>query len=73
MKSIQHALNTRIFIRTTVKYIRKKIEKRLETDQFDDEQTNQNNEKKLFNEKFNAEIQLNRRSLSESNNDNDDI
>jgi hypothetical protein len=37
MKSIQHALNTRIFIRTTVKYIRKKIEKRLETDQFDDE------------------------------------
>jgi DNA-nicking Smr family endonuclease len=72
MKTIQHTLDTRILIRTAVKYVRKKVRKRLEIDQFDDESTNQSN-KKLSHEKFNAENQLNRESFSESDNDNDDV
>ncbi len=70
MRTIQHTLDTRIFIRTAVKYVREKIRKRLEIDQFDDESTYH---KKSFNEKFNAENQLNRKSFSESDNDNDDV
>jgi hypothetical protein len=56
MKTIQHTLDTRIYIRTAVKYVREKIRKRLEINQFDDESINQ---KEYFNEKFNAESQLN--------------
>jgi ethanolamine utilization protein EutQ (cupin superfamily) len=67
MKTIHHTLDTRILIKTTVKYVREKIRKRLEIDQFDDESINQNN-KKSFNEKFNAENQFNRESFSESDN-----
>ncbi len=70
MKTIQHTFNTRVFIRTAVKYVRKKVRKRLEIDQFDDESTNQSN-KRLSHEKFNAENQLNRKSFSESDNDDD--
>ncbi len=69
MKTIQHTLNTRILIETAVKYVRKKIRKRLKIDQFDDESINQ---KESFNEKFNAEDQFNRESFSESDNDDDD-
>ncbi len=71
MKTIQHTFDTRIFIRTAIKYVRNEIRKRFEIDQFDDELINQSN-KRFFNEKFNAENQLNRRSFSENNNDNDD-
>jgi hypothetical protein len=53
MKTIQHTLDTRILIRTAVKYVRKKIQKRLEIDQFDDKSINQSN-KKSSNEKFNV-------------------
>ncbi len=70
MKTIQHTLDTRILIRTAVKYIKEKIRKRLEIDQFDDELINQ---KESFNEKFNVENQLNRKSFSESDNDDDDV
>jgi hypothetical protein len=69
MKTIQHTLDTRILIKTAVKYVREKIRKRLEIEQFDDESTNQ---KESSNEKFNAENQLNRRSFSENDNDDDD-
>ncbi len=69
MKSIQHTFNTRVLIRTAVKYVKKKIRKRSKIDQFDDESTNQNNQKKLFNEKLNIENQLNRESFNKSNND----
>ncbi len=55
MKTIQHTLNTRILIRTAVKYIKKKIRKRFNIDQFDDELINQDNQKKSFDKKFNAE------------------
>ncbi len=60
MKTIQHMLNTRILNKTAIKYVRKKIRKRFEIDQFDDESINQDN-KKSFNEKFNVENQLNRK------------
>jgi hypothetical protein len=72
MKTIQYTLDTRIFIRTAVKYVREKIRKRFEIEQFDDESTNQDN-KKLSHKKFNAEDQLNRESFSESDNDNEDV
>jgi hypothetical protein len=72
MKTIQHTLDTRILIRTAVKYVREKIQKRLEINQFNDESINQSNQKRLSNEKFNAEDQLNRKSFSESDNDDDD-
>ncbi len=71
MKTIQHTLDTRILIRTAVKYVRKKIRKRLEIDQFDDESTSQNN-RRLSHKKFNAENQFNRKSFNESDNDDDD-
>ncbi len=70
MKTIQYTFDTRILIRTTVKYVKEKIRKRLEIDQFDDESINQ---KKSSNEKFNAENQLNRKSFNESDSDNDDV
>ncbi len=69
MKTIQHTLDTRILIRTAVKYVKEKIRKRLEIDQFDDESINQ---KESSNEKFNAENQFNRESFSENDNDDDD-
>ncbi len=72
MKTIQHTLDTRIFIRTAVKYVREKIRKRFEIDQFDDELINQSN-KRSSNEKFNIESQFNRESFNESDNDNDDV
>jgi hypothetical protein len=72
MKTIQHTLDTRILIKTAVKYVKEKIRKRLEIDQFDDESINQSN-KKSFNERFNAENQLNRKSFSENDNDNNDV
>ncbi len=73
MKTIQHTFDTRILIRTAVEYVRKKIRKRLETDQFDDESTNQNIQKRSSDEKFNAENQFNRKSFNESDNDNNDV
>ncbi len=69
MKTIQHKLDTRILIKTAVKYVREKIRKRFEIDQFDDESINQ---KETSNEKFNVENQSNRESFSESDNDDDD-
>ncbi len=72
MKTIQHTLDTRILIRTAVKYVREKIRKRFEIDQFDDELIHQNN-KKSSNKKFNVENQLNQKSFNESDNDNNDV
>jgi hypothetical protein len=73
MKTIQYTLDTCIFISTAVKYVRKKIRKRFEIDQFDDESTNQSNQKRLSHEKFNVEDQLNQESFNKSDNDNDDV
>ncbi len=72
MKTIQHTLDTRVLIKTAVKYVREKVRKRLEIDQFDDESTNQSN-KELSSEKINAEDQLNRKLFNENDNDNDDV
>ncbi len=51
---IHHTLDTRILIKTAIKYVKEKIRKRFKIDQFDDELIHQNN-KRSFNEKFNAE------------------
>jgi biopolymer transport protein ExbB/TolQ len=71
IKTIQYTLNTRVFIKTRIKYVRKKIRKRFDINQFVDESINQDDQKKLFNKKFNVENQLNRKSLNES--DSDDV